>query len=119
MKRAKAKKGSEGKKTGDAQRPLVLVLLFLTVALFAVGGVVQGPKIARIVWSELGVRHVEHHTEVFKKVGAETGIDPALLAQHTLKMIFRVESFTAVVSTHGIVSLERASNTHSETGVLE
>ena len=80
MKRAKAKKGSEGKKTGDAQRPLVLVLLFLTVALFAVGGVVQGPKIARIVWSELGVRHVEHHTEVFKKVGAETGIDPALLA---------------------------------------
>ena len=31
MKRAKAKKGSEGKKTGDAQRPLVLVLLLAVV----------------------------------------------------------------------------------------
>lgn len=68
------------KQEGDRQHKLVLVLLFVVVALFAVGGVVQGPKIARIVWSELGVRQVEEHAAVFRQVGAEAGIDPALLA---------------------------------------
>ena len=68
------------KQEGDRQHKLVLVLLFVVVALFAVGGVVQGPKIARIVWSEIGVRQVEEHAAVFRQVGAEAGIDPALLA---------------------------------------
>lgn len=74
---SRRRKKAEG---GDAQHKLVLALLFVVVALFAVGGVVQGPKIARIVYSEIGVRQVEAHAEVFKQVGAEAGIDPALLA---------------------------------------
>ena len=62
-----AKKSRKARRRVDVERPLVLVLLFVVVVLFAVGGVVQGPKIARIVHSEIGMRGVEAHAPAIAK----------------------------------------------------
>jgi soluble lytic murein transglycosylase-like protein len=75
-----AKKSRKARRRVDVERPLVLVLLFAVVVLFAVGGVVQGPKIARIVHSEIGMRGVEAHAPAIVKVASAAGLDPALMA---------------------------------------
>jgi len=43
-------------------------------------GFAEGPKFARQVWSLIGVRRVESFAETLRAAGAESGIDPCLLA---------------------------------------
>ncbi len=65
---------------GGAERRLALVLLLGALALFGVTSVVQGPRIARAVWSVVGMKHVEAHAGIICAAAAESGLDPCLLA---------------------------------------
>lgn len=57
---------------------------FVLVALATLGlawfGIAEGPKIARQVWSLIGVRRVEGFAALLREAGAESGVDPCLLA---------------------------------------
>ncbi len=58
-----------------------LSLLLLAAVLFlAFEGVVHGPKVARQVWGEVGVRRVEEHAAIVREAAQESGVDPCLLA---------------------------------------
>jgi soluble lytic murein transglycosylase-like protein len=65
---------------GGSERRLALVLLIGALALFGVTSVVEGPRIARHVWSIVGVKRVEAHAGVICAAAAESGLDPCLLA---------------------------------------
>jgi soluble lytic murein transglycosylase-like protein len=65
---------------GGTERRLALVLLVGALALFCVTSVVEGPKVARAVWSVVGVKRVEAHSGVICAAAAESGLDPCLLA---------------------------------------
>jgi soluble lytic murein transglycosylase-like protein len=65
---------------GGTERRLALVLLIGALALFGVTSVVEGPKVARAVWSVVGVKRVESHAGVICAAAAESGLDPCLLA---------------------------------------
>ncbi len=43
-------------------------------------GIAEGPRFARQVWSLIGVRRVERFAETLRAAGAESGVDPCLLA---------------------------------------
>jgi soluble lytic murein transglycosylase-like protein len=43
-------------------------------------GISEGPRFARQVWSLIGVRRVEGFAETLRAAGAESGVDPCLLA---------------------------------------
>jgi soluble lytic murein transglycosylase-like protein len=65
---------------GGAERRLALVLLLGALALFGVTSVVEGPRVARSVWSVVGVKRVEAQSGVICAAAAESGLDPCLLA---------------------------------------
>ena len=72
---------SAGPKRGVlAERRWLLALLFVTVILFGVTGVVEGPRVARQVSRVVGVKKVESHSGVICAAAAESGLDPCLLA---------------------------------------
>jgi soluble lytic murein transglycosylase-like protein len=56
------------------------VVLALGTLALAWLGIEEGPKIARQVWSLIGVRRVEGFADVLRAAGAESGVDPCLLA---------------------------------------
>jgi len=60
-------------------RRVVLVLLLAGVAL-AIALLWEGPPIAREVWSLVGVLRVEARAGEIRAAGAESGVDPCLLA---------------------------------------
>lgn len=76
------------KRFGGMQRPAAwarehawLSLLLLAAVLFlAFEGAVHGPKVARQVWGEVGVRRVEEHAAIVRQAARESGVDPCLLA---------------------------------------
>lgn len=43
-------------------------------------GITEGPRFARQVWSLIGVHRVEGYAETLRAAGAESGVDPCLLA---------------------------------------
>lgn len=65
---------------GGGERRFALVLLLLSSALFLFTGVVEGPKVVRQVWSNVGVKRVESHAGILCAAAAEAGLDPSLLA---------------------------------------
>ena len=52
-----AKRGKK-RADGGGERRFALVLLVLSAALFLFTGVVEGPKVVRQVWSNVGVKRV-------------------------------------------------------------
>lgn len=62
------------------ERRLALFLLVLSAGLLVFTGVVEGPKVARQVWSSIGVKRVESHAGILCLAAAESGLDPSLLA---------------------------------------
>jgi soluble lytic murein transglycosylase len=72
--------GSNSTPAGGAERRLALVLLLGAIALFGITSVVEGPRVARQVWSIVGVQRVESHAAVICVAAAESGLDPCLLA---------------------------------------
>src|SRR5262245_52942974 len=60
--------------------PWLFGLLLVTVALFVITGVVEGPKVARQAWSHIGIKKVEAHAGILCAAAAESGLDPCLLA---------------------------------------
>jgi len=56
------------------------VLVALGTLIVAWVGIAEGPKFARQVWSLIGVHRVEHFAETLRAAGAESGVDPCLLA---------------------------------------
>lgn len=63
-----------------AERRWLFVLLAVALSFLAFEGVVNGPKVARQVWSEVGVRRVEDHAAIVRAAAAESRVDPCLLA---------------------------------------
>ncbi len=63
-----------------AERAWVLILLVGAVVLLCVEGVVEGPRVARQVWSLVGVHRVESHAGIVRQAAAESRVDPCLLA---------------------------------------
>jgi len=57
-----------------------VLLATLATLLVAALGLLAGPRIARQVWSLIGVRRVEAFAEILRAAGAESGVDPCLLA---------------------------------------
>ncbi|MDZ4772702.1 MAG: lytic transglycosylase domain-containing protein [Planctomycetota bacterium] len=74
-----AKRGKK-RADGGGERRFALVLLVLSAALFLFTGVVEGPKVVRQVWSNVGVKRVEAHAGIVCAAAAEAGLDPSLLA---------------------------------------
>lgn len=66
-----------GSARGPWKRPWILVggLLLLGLA-----GWIEGPRVARQVWSVVEVRRVEAHAEALRAAASESGLDPNLLA---------------------------------------
>lgn len=58
------------------------LLLFVCLGTLALAwlGIAEGPTFARQVWSLIGVRRVEGFAEILRAAGAESGVDPCLLA---------------------------------------
>ncbi len=63
-----------------AERAWLFLLLAVALAFLAFEGVVHGPKVARQVWSEVGVRRVEDHAAIVRAAAQESRVDPCLLA---------------------------------------
>lgn len=63
-----------------AERGWLVVLLIVAFAFLVFEGVVHGPKVARQVLSEVGVRRVEEHAEIVRAAASESRVDPCLLA---------------------------------------
>ncbi|MBL8858919.1 MAG: lytic transglycosylase domain-containing protein [Planctomycetes bacterium] len=75
-----AKRSRKQRAGGGGERRLALLLLLVAGALFTFTGVVEGPGVARQVWSMVGVKKVESHAGVVCAAAAESGLDPSLLA---------------------------------------
>lgn len=74
-------RGSKKSRFGvPADRGWLLALLVVALGFLLFEGVVHGPKVARQVWSEVGVRRVEGHADVVRTAAAESRVDPCLLA---------------------------------------
>jgi soluble lytic murein transglycosylase-like protein len=84
------------------ERRLALVLLLLSAGLLLFTGVVEGPKVARQVWSTVGVKRVEAHAGVLCAAAAESGLDPSLLAG---LMYVESRGNVAAVSSKGALGL--------------
>lgn len=78
MSRARRSRSGRGLQRLLGGRFLLLVSL-ATVGLVWLG-IAEGPKFARQVWSLIGVRRVEGFAETLRAAGAESGVDPCLLA---------------------------------------
>ncbi len=85
--RVQRKRRSSRRRTRTSRAPGASVLggrFLALVALCTLGlawlGVSQGPKLARQVWSLIGVRRVESHASVLRLAAAESGVDACLLA---------------------------------------
>lgn len=50
------------------------------VTIVGLAGFTQGPRVARQIWSIVGVHQVEAHAEEIRAAATESGIDPCLLA---------------------------------------
>ncbi len=77
-------RGRRGSRSGGGLRQILGGKFFLLVALCTLGlawlGIEEGPKFARQVWSLIGVRRVEGFADVLRSAGAESRVDPCLLA---------------------------------------
>jgi soluble lytic murein transglycosylase-like protein len=96
---------AKGRKKGGglgAERRLALGLLALSAVLFLFTGVVEGPKVARQVWSNVGVKRVESHAGILCAAAAESGLDPSLLAG---LMYVESRGDVAAVSNKGALGL--------------
>jgi soluble lytic murein transglycosylase-like protein len=80
MSARRTRRKSQSAPAGGSERRLALVLLLGALALFGVTSAVQGPRVARAVWSAVGVKKVEAHAGVICAAAAESGLDPCLLA---------------------------------------
>ena len=69
---------SRRRKHRGGWRSFVLLAAFVAAVLAA--GAIEGPQVARQVWSLVGVRAVEGHAEVIRQAARESAVDPCLLA---------------------------------------
>lgn len=74
--RAKAGRGPRG----GVERIAALAILVATIVLFVVTAAVEGPVVVEKITHRMGLKRVEAHAELLRKVGAEARIDPCLLA---------------------------------------
>lgn len=58
----------------------MVLFVVLGTLLLAWLGLAEGPRFARQVWSLIGVRRVEGFAQLLRNAGAESGVDPCLLA---------------------------------------
>lgn len=75
-----AKRKSGGRFRLPVERGWLIALLVVAVAFLAFEGAVHGPKVARQVWSEVGVRRVEGHAAIIRAAAEESRVDPCVLA---------------------------------------
>lgn len=75
-----AKRSRKSRLGIPAERGWLFLLLAIAVVFLTFEGVVHGPKVARQVWSEVGVRRVEGHAAIVRQAARESGVDPNLLA---------------------------------------
>jgi soluble lytic murein transglycosylase-like protein len=74
------RKRSSASAPGARERRWALALLLASLALFVATSVTQGPKVARQVWTLVGVKKVESHRAIVCAAAAESGVDPCLMA---------------------------------------
>ena len=80
--RARRRHGASGSRGGlrAVLSGRLVLLVTLGTLLLAWLGIAEGPRFARQVWSLIGVRRVEGFAELLRSAGAESGVDPCLLA---------------------------------------
>lgn len=81
--RARSRRPRRGSGARAAHSPIggrFFALVALGTLALAWLGIAEGPRFARQVWSLIGVRRVEAHAELLRAAGAESGVDPCLLA---------------------------------------